>query len=124
MSKDLTNSHVDRKNVLNNNLAIKELYGQLGFEGLFFEGKYRFTKQQLVNYFDVDSRTIERLLEVHSVEIAENGYEVFTGNRLRNLRNAFLDVSDTNVGDMGQRSKHEIFSLKSPSIGIFSFKGF
>lgn len=51
MSKDLTNSHIDRKNVLNNNLAIKELYGQLGFAGVLFGGKYRFTKQQIARVF-------------------------------------------------------------------------
>lgn len=133
MSKDLTNSHIDRKNVLNNNLAIKELYGQLGFVGVLFEGKYRFTKQQLAQYFEVDSRTIERLLESHSKEIVESGYEVFTGNRLKSLRNAFLaeisknpdlDVSDTNVGDIDQNAENEIFSLKAPSVGIFTFKAF
>jgi hypothetical protein len=133
MTKDLTNSHIDRKNVLNNNLAIKELYNQLGFVGVLFEGKYRFTKQQLAQYFEVDNRTIERLLENNSKEIVESGYEVFSGNRLKSLRNAFLaelatnsdlDVSDTNVGDITQNTENEMFSLKAPSVGIFTFKAF
>jgi hypothetical protein len=133
MSKDLTNSLVDRKNVLNNNLAIRELYGQLSFSGVLFEGKYRFTKQQIAKYFEVDSRTVERLLETSSPEIMESGYEVFTGNRLKSLRNAFLeeirknpdlDVSDTNVGDIDQIPENEVFSLKAPSVGIFTFKAF
>jgi hypothetical protein len=133
MSKDLTNSQVDRKNVLNNNLAIKELYGQLGVAGVRFDGKYRFTKQQIARYFEVDARTIERLLEAYSQEIVESGYEVFAGNRLKNLRNAFLeegsknpdlDVSDTNVGDIRQSAENEVFSLKAPSVGVFTFKAF
>ena len=54
MSKDLTNSSVDRKNILNNNIAIQEIYNQVGFYGISFEGKYRFTKQQVAHFFEVD----------------------------------------------------------------------
>jgi len=34
MAKDLTNSDLDRKNILNNNIAIQEVYQQVGFLGL------------------------------------------------------------------------------------------
>lgn len=86
---------------------------------------------KLPGYFEVDARTIERLLEAYSQEIIESGYEVFAGNHLKNLRNAFLgevsknpdlDVSDTNVGDISQSAENEIFSIKAPSVGIFTFK--
>src|SRR5437870_5212027 len=107
--KDLTNSQIERRNILNNDLAVKEIYTQVGFQGVRFEGKYRFTKQQVVRFFEVDVRTIERLLENHHDELAESGYELFTGKRLKDLRQEFLnggissaDVSDINVGDIGE----------------------
>lgn len=69
MRKDLTNSSLDRKNILNNNIVIQEVYQQVGFWGIKFEGKYRFTKQQVAQYYEVDIRTIDRLLENHKEEL-------------------------------------------------------
>ncbi|MGE0587458.1 MAG: DNA-binding protein [Cyclobacteriaceae bacterium] len=132
MTKDLTNSEVDRKNVLNNNLAISEAYNQVGFHGVLFENKYRFTKQQVAQYYEVDVRTIERLLESHGKELGESGYELITGSRLRKLKTAFLEshksgqghVSDIDVGDIPDVPENEALSLRAPSIGIFTFKAF
>ncbi len=130
MSRDLTNSQIDRKSILNNNGAIKEIYEQIGFYGVLFEGRYRFTKNQLAQFYEVDVRTIERLLENHDTELAESGYELFTGSRLRLLRQEFVafaekyDVSDMHVGDMGQVSENELLSSKAPSVGIFTYKAF
>lgn len=130
MGRDLTNSAIDRRNILNNNSAIKEMYDQVGFQGVLFEGKFRFTKHQIAQFFEVDVRTIERLLEQYGKELAESGYELFTGARLKSLRQAFnkgndkSGVSDINVGDMPQGVDNEYFSLKAPSIGIFTFKAF
>ena len=83
MKKDLTNSQIGRKNVKNNNYAIKEIYDNVGFIGIMFEKKYRFTKQQVANYFEVDTRTIDRLLENNTEELEHSGYELFTGVKLR-----------------------------------------
>ncbi len=132
MSKDLTNSFIDRKNILNNNAAIQELYKQIGFYGILFEGKYRFTKQQVSSYFEVDVRTIERLLENNGSELIESGYELFTGIRLKELRNVFFSassagnehVSDISVGDMLEIPESELINPKAPSIGIFTYKSF
>jgi hypothetical protein len=128
MSRDLTTSAIDRKKILNDNDAIKAVYDNLGFKGVLFEGRYRFTKQQLVRFYEVDVRTIERLLENHNQELQDNGYELFKGVRLRNLRQAFLqqieqnDVSDIDVGDISQASEDELLSQRAPSLGIFTFK--
>lgn len=132
MAKDLTNSEVDRKNVLNNSLAISGAYEQIGFRGVMFENKYRFTKQRVAEYYEVDVRTIERLLENHGKELTNSGYELFTGTRLRKLREVFQEsiksghvyVSDTDVGDIPDTPENEAFSLRAPSIGIFTFKAF
>lgn len=130
--KDLTNSEVDRKNVLNNNLAISEAYKQIGFRGVMFENKYRFTKQQLAKFYEVDVRTVERLLESHSKELTDSGYELFTGFRLKKLKVAFLesrqsgkaDLSDIDVGEIPDITENEALSSRAPSLGIFTFKAF
>ena len=44
--KDLTVSSIDRQNILNNQLALETLKKYLGFEGMFFEGEYKFTTIQ------------------------------------------------------------------------------
>lgn len=132
MSKDLTNSFIDRKNILNNNTAIQELYKHIGFYGIMFEGKYRFTKQQISRYFEVDVRTIERLLENQGAELIESGYELFTGLRLKELRKVFYNaltsgneyVSDIDVGDILENPENELINPKAPSVGIFTYKSF
>lgn len=135
MSKDLTNSAVDRKNILNNNTAIQEVYEQVGFYGLKFEGKYRFTKQQLATYFEVDIRTIDRLLENHRPELEQSGYELFTGARLKAFKDQWADYQaaskvgahdhDTNVVIIEQLLENEVDSLsKTARIAVFTYKAF
>ena len=135
MSKDLTNSSLDRKNILNNNLAIQEVYEQVGFYGVKFEGKYRFTKQQVANYFEVDIRTIDRLLENHKLELEQSGYELYTGQKLKSYKQQVIDfvslakqkedVHDIYVVNILQLYENELDSLsKSPQLSIFTYKTF
>jgi hypothetical protein len=51
MKKDLTNFIVERKNVLNNNIAMPEIYKTLGFPGILLEKNRDYTKQQLSDFF-------------------------------------------------------------------------
>lgn len=135
MSKDLTNSSIDRKNILNNNLAIQEVYEQVGFYGIKFEGKYRFTKQQVAQYYEVDTRTIDRLLENHKAELEQSGYELYTGQKLKSYKEQVVDfvrlakekgdVHDIHVVNILQLSENELDSLsKSPQLSIFTYKAF
>ena len=135
MSKDLTNSSLDRKNILNNNYAIQEVYEQIGFYGIKFEGKYRFTKQQLAQYYEVDTRTIDRLLENHKEELTDSGYELFTGLKLKSYKEQVFDfvrlarkkedVHDMNVVNILQLNENELDSLsKAPQLSIFTYKAF
>ena len=135
MEKDLTNSSLDRKNILNNNIAIQEVYQQVGFYGIKFEGKYRFTKLQIANYFQVDIRTIDRLLENNKQELNQSGYELFTGFKLKNFKDEIskiiekskmdTDAHDINVVSMVQMFENELDSLnKTAQLGVFTFKTF
>lgn len=135
MEKDLTNSSIDRKNILNNNIAIQEVYKQIGFYGLKYEGKYRFTKQQIAQYYEVDIRTIDRLLENYKEELEQSGYELYTGLMLKSFKEQVInflsaakskrDVHDIHVVNIIQLFENELDSLaKTPQLGIFTYKAF
>lgn len=129
--KDLTNSSIERKNILNNNQAIEEIYKNLGFYGLMFDNKYRFTKNQVAKYFDVDTRTIDRILENNKEELINSGYEVYNGIKLKQFKEYILsflekeDGNDIDVVTIKQIYKNEIDSLSKTSIlGTFTYKAF
>lgn len=117
MAKDLTTSQVDRQNILNNDLAIREVQNQTGLQGIIFEDKLCFTKSMTATYFDVDVRTIERYVSENTEEISINGYEVLKGKRLKSFLDCVInqDVPDINVGNISNRT---------PQIAIFGFKAF
>lgn len=117
MAKDLTTSRIDRQNILNNELAVNEIQKQTGIQGIFYEGRLRFTKSMVATYFDVEVRTIERYVSDNSDEIMSNGYEILKGKKLKDFMNCVLeqDVPDINVGNISNRT---------PQIAIFDFKAF
>lgn len=105
---DLTVSNIERQNVLNNRYAVEVLQEDLGFTGMFFEGEYRFTKKMVADFYEVDERTIERLLEEHSEELKHNGYVLSKGKQLKEFKLQFAPV--INVGS------------KTTQLGLFSFR--
>ena len=119
MKKNLTTSPVDRQNIINNQLAVNEIEKAVGIKGILFEGSYRFTKQQIAEFYEVDNRTIERYLERFKDELKINGYEVLRAKRLRDYKLAIEKayVSDIDVVDI-------IIDPKIPSIGVFDFRSF
>lgn len=120
--KDLTNSHIDRKNVLNNNTAVKEIYSQLGFKGIFFESKYRYTLNQVAKFYEVDVRTIKRLLEDNGEELKASGYELFTGVKLKQFKEIVSQLRDIDVPQLIQDDDNESIGLRATSLSIFTFK--
>jgi hypothetical protein len=108
MNKDLTNSDINRQNILNNPYALEKIEVHFAFPGKQFEGQTVFTKADLARLFEVDDRTIERYIAQHGEELGNNGYQVLRGISLKNYR--LSDVSDTDVGD------------KAPSLGVFNFR--
>ena len=59
MSKDLTNSAIDRQNILNNPYALVEIEKAAGIQGIPFEDKTVLLKEQLAAFFEVTPRTID-----------------------------------------------------------------
>lgn len=108
MHRSLSDSRLDRKNVLNNPLALEYIQKEVGFPGFEFEGQIRYTNRQVANLFEVDLRTIERYLTAHSDELKESGYEIITGSRLKQLKTAV--ATDIDVG------------TKTTVLGLFNFR--
>lgn len=108
MSKLLPDSHLDRKNILNNVVALKYLEDEVGFPGFIFENKIKYTNKMVAKLFDVELRTIERYLSEYGDELRDNGYEIITGERLQQLK--FQLGTDINVGS------------KTNILALFNFK--
>jgi hypothetical protein len=120
--KDLTNSQIDRKNILNNNLAIKEMYNQLGFTGIYFENKYRFTLNQVAKFYEVDTRTIERILQDNNQELHNSGYEIFRGVKLKDFKDFINQLTDINVGQLMEDNDNDLVGKRATSLSVFTFK--
>ncbi|MEO8324545.1 MAG: DNA-binding protein [Nitrospirota bacterium] len=116
MSKDLTNSAIDRQNILNNPYALAEIEKAAGIRGIPFESKTVVLKEQVATFFEVTLRTVENYLEQNTEELARNGYEVLTGNRLKTLKLAIRELGDpeTNFG----------ITAKTVRLGVLDFRAF
>lgn len=133
MTKDLTTSDLHRRNILNNRYAIQEIESEIAFRGVWFEESVRYTKRQIAQFFAIDERTINRYLEQHEDEVADNGYEVLKGSRLRAFKAAYEefiekeedvkdidvlnideDVDDIDVGDIARVPKLGVKNNRSP----------
>ncbi|MCX6152584.1 MAG: DNA-binding protein [Candidatus Kapabacteria bacterium] len=108
MNKDLTNSNIDRQNILNNPFALERIYEYVGFSGIYFDNEYRYTKAMVADFFGIDERTIDRYLENYADELKHNGYILMKGKRLKEFKLHF--VHDINVVN------------KAPVLGLFSFR--
>jgi hypothetical protein len=108
--KDLTISAIDRQNILNNKKAIENIQTYLGISGMLFQGEYRFTRQQVAEFFLIDSSTIDRYLSQHEEELKHNGYVNLKGKVLKEFKEEF--------GWMLQEG------AKAPQLGVFNFRSF
>ena len=115
MSKNLTNSSIDRQNILNNPYALQEIEKATHIQGIPFEGKVIVLKEQVAVFFEVTPRTIENYIKKYEEELRQNGYEVLRGKRLKTLKLAVsgMDVNET-----------DFVNIKAPMIGVFDFRSF
>ncbi len=115
MVKDLTNSTVDRQNILNNQYALNEIQKAVKLQGFIFGGKLVFLRDQVADFFEVTHRTIDKYIKKHNNELAQNGYEVLRGKRLADFKLTVksMDVSEVNF-----------VNIKAAQLGIFDFRSF
>ncbi|MCK5741474.1 MAG: DNA-binding protein [Chlorobi bacterium] len=110
MKKELTNSNVDRQNILNNPYALDKIQAYIGFDGMMFEGEFKYTKSMVTDFYGVDERTIERYLDSHSAEFKHNGYVIMKGKQLNAFKSEFSPI--INIGS------------KTTQLGVFNFRAF
>ena len=114
MPRDLTESPIDRQNILNNPYAITELQKETNIRAVQFEGAPRVLKEAVAEFFEVDTRTVERCLESNGDELRNNGYEVIRGKRLSAFKLEFQEQFATDI-DVGRKTR---------ALGIFDFRAF
>lgn len=114
MAKDLTTSHIDRQNILNNEIAIAEIRDKANVNGVVWNEKIYLSREMAADFFAVDIRTISRYVEQNADELSKNGYEVLRGKRLKD----FLKTMQTQFG------KDINVPTKITVLGIFDFRAF
>jgi len=110
MAKDLTNSNIDRQNILNNRYAITSIQEYIGFPGMLFEKEFRYTKKMIAEFYDVDISTIDRYLHDHESELKHNGYILIRGKTLTEFKLTFGHLIDK--------------VTKTTILGLFDFRSF
>ncbi|PZR19267.1 MAG: DNA-binding protein, partial [Flavobacterium psychrophilum] len=108
--RDLTTSAIDRQNILNNLDAVTNIQQYLGVSGMLFQGEFRFTKEQVADFYKVDPSTIDSYLSQYEKELKHNGYELFKGSTLKSFKEQFGGVIN--------------IQAKTTQLGIFNFRAF
>ena len=108
--KNLTESNIERQNILNNKYALERIQEYIGFTGMLFEGEYRFTKEMLVEFFNIDISTINRYLATYEEELRYNGYVLSKGKQLKEFK--------LQCGHLINKT------TKTTSLGLFNFRSF
>lgn len=99
-----------RLSILNNPFLPERILGGINVEFTQFNSELLLTTQQVADFFEVDGRTIQRLIEENREEFEENGYRNLQGEELKKFRSY---VNDKNV-----------VNIKTPIISVFNFKAF
>ena len=99
-----------RLSILNNPFLSERVRGAVTARFTEFQGEYLLTTQQVAEFYDVEERTIQRLIEDHRKEIENNGY--------RNLRGDDLVVFREFVNDKN------VVNKKARVMSVFTFKAF
>lgn len=108
MAKDLTNSGIERQNILNNKYALQRIQEYVGLEGMLFEGEYRFTKETVTDFFQIDISTLNRYLANYEDELKHNGYILSRGKQLKEFKLQFGHLINK--------------TTKTTVLGLFNFR--
>ena len=103
MTVNLTDSAIDRQNILNNPDFLDNIQKFLGITGMLYDGEYRFTTAQIADFYEVNIKTIRRYIEASEKELTHNGYCVLKGKKLKEFKDAFghLIYADIEEEEMG-----------------------
>ncbi len=99
-----------RLSILNNPFLAERVRSAVEARFTEFQGEYLLTTQQLAEFYGVNERTVQRLIEENGNELTSSGYRNLRGNDLVAFRQ---HVNDKNV-----------VNIKAPAISVFNFKAF
>lgn len=133
MTINLTDSAIDRQNILNNPEFIENIQRFLGINGMLYDGEYRFTTAQISDFYDVSVKTIRRYIEASEKELVHNGYCVLKGKKLKEFKDSFAhliyaDIEDDFEKDIDvplkreETDKQKLSKLRS--LGVFNIRSF
>ena len=131
MTVNLTDSAIDRQNILNNPDFLDNIQKFLGITGMLYDGEYRFTTAQIADFYEVNIKTIRRYIEASEKELTHNGYCVLKGKKLKEFKDAFghliyADIEDDFDKDIDVPIKTESTDKQNLSkirrIGVFNFR--
>ncbi len=108
--ENLANSNIERQNILNNKYAVEKISEYVGLPGMLFEGEYRFTKQMIIVFFEIDISTLNRYLDKYSDELKHNGYILSKGKQLKEFKLQFGHLINE--------------TTKTTKLGLFNFRSF
>jgi len=103
MTRDLTQSAIDRQNILNNTQAFELIRAKLGLTGLLYNDEFKFTTKMVADFYEVDVRTVKRYVENFEDEIQHNGYVVLKGAKLKEFKELFGYLMSANDDEASQR---------------------
>lgn len=103
MTNNLTQSVVDRQNILNNPEFLNHFQEFLGITGMVYEGEIRFTTAQISDFYDVSTKTIKRYIESSENELTHNGYCVLKGSKLKEFKTLFGYLIYSDIEEDSQR---------------------
>jgi hypothetical protein len=75
---------------------------------MLFEGEYRFTKEMIIELFEIDISTLNRYLATFEDELKHNGNILSKGKRLKEFKLQFGHLFNK--------------TTKTSSLGLFNFR--
>ena len=129
--KDLTQSAIDRQNILNNTLAVELIQSRFGISGLLFNDEYKFTTQMIMDFYDISRPTVSRYIASHKEELLHNGYQVLKGQKLKEFKDLFAhliaptddEASQSIIDDTLSNQKSDNQYIKRiKALAVFNFR--
>ncbi|MFA7289437.1 MAG: DNA-binding protein [Melioribacteraceae bacterium] len=77
---------------------------------MLFQNEYKFTKQMVADFFEIDLSTVDRYLTKYDTELKHNGYILMRGKILQNFKLQFADLIDN--------------ASKTTQLGLLNFRAF
>jgi len=116
MKRDLTQSAIDRQNILNNIQAIELIQSKLGLNGLLYNDEFKFTTKMVMDFYDISRATVSRYVSNYQEELSHNGYQILKGQKLKEFKELFAHLIAPNDDDEAQSITDDTLSEQTAEI--------